>query len=51
LSFAPILLRARLVGEGRKLYREQHAFPKVTERIRAIYRSLGATRRGVDGDG
>jgi len=51
LSFVPTLLRARLVGEGRKLYREQYAFPKVTERIRAIYRSLGARGADVDGDG
>jgi glycosyltransferase involved in cell wall biosynthesis len=45
------VLRARLVGEGRKLYREQYAFPKVTQRIRAIYRSLGARGADVDGDG
>jgi tetratricopeptide (TPR) repeat protein len=44
LSFVPTLLRARLVGEGRKLYREQYAFPKVTERIRAIY--ARSARRG-----
>jgi len=45
------VLRARLVGEGRELYCEQYAFPKVTERIRAIYRSLGARGADVDGDG
>ena len=43
-------LRARLVAEARSLYREQYAFPKVVDRIRAVYPSLGARGAGVDAD-
>jgi glycosyltransferase involved in cell wall biosynthesis len=44
-------LRAKLVAEARSLYREQYAFPKVVDRIRSVYRSLGTRGAGVDADG